>query len=552
MKSIYAATVVLFCLLRITAQAQAPDWAWVKTNKIAVGEAICSDAHSNIYVSGYFGSPTLVFGTDTLLNSVPGYNNFFVAKYDQSGNPIWARCATQSGYAYGGSMVTDAQGNVYVIGFFTSATIGFGSYTLTDIGSSLNSNLFLVKYDASGTVVWAKNVGPRAYASGLSIDASGNIYMAGSLGGDTAQFGNYALHSTCTIVNGNGAFVAKYDPNGNVTWAKSNTGDGVAVCTSVSTDLQGNAYATGYFDSIVVFDHDTIYNPTVIGRNVFVTKYDPTGNVIWVSYSKGKGRNVGNSISVDAAGDSYITGQYDSAAVIFGNDTLANAGAGANVFIAKYDAAGNELWARGAGGTGVDVSNHIVIDAGGNSYITGRFGSPVFAIGNDTLINAGEYNVFVAKYDMAGNFGWAKSITGPGYAQGASICPDAGNNIYVTGYLTDTTAFDTDTLTDISGGYNLFVAKLGDSTAGTTGIKPLVSSDDIIMYPNPSTGAFYFNNLYDNSHVEVYNVLGEPIYSMQADSGKGVVNLMGQSKGIYFYKVSNNRDIIQQGKMILE
>ncbi|MDB5281050.1 MAG: hypothetical protein JWO06_125, partial [Bacteroidota bacterium] len=119
----------------------------------------------------------------------------------------------------------------------------------------------------------------------------------------------------------------------------------------------------------------------------------------------------------------------------------------------------NWLWAKGAGGHGsyTNSSRGIATDRHGNSYITGEFSSPVFVLGNDSLIqSAPNSNVFIAKYDANGNVLWAKRPVGNGVAYGISI-EDKGY-AYITGQFSTSMIFDHDTLSNPSGSY-IFVAK---------------------------------------------------------------------------------------------
>src|SRR5689334_20908943 len=95
------------------------------------------------------------------------------------------------------------------------------------------------------------------------------------------------------------------------------------------------------------------------------------------------------------------------------------------------------LWATGAGGDHIDMSLGVSIDADGNSYVTGMYDWPSIAIGDTTLINDGGYDIFVAKYDTTGNPVWAQAITGPDFDHGSCIVSDANANCYVAGNLNE-------------------------------------------------------------------------------------------------------------------
>ena len=140
----------------------------------------------------------------------------------------------------------------------------------------------------------------------------------------------------------------------------------------------------------------------------------------------------------DGAGHLYVTGWYNSPFLPMAHDTLGNTG-GNDIFLVKYDEAGNELWSRSAGNGNINSSNSIAVDPSGNVYITGTFTPPYIAFGPDTLISFNS-SMFVAKYNATGSLQWAITPTGSSSAQTATgIAADLAGNIFITGYFSDTT-----------------------------------------------------------------------------------------------------------------
>lgn len=88
----------------------------------------------------------------------------------------WAKSAGATGSEATTGTVVDASGNIYAIGWYTSATITFGGTTLTNPGN-FTGDMFLAKYDATGNVLWAKTYGgvDGEIGNGIAIDASGNV-----------------------------------------------------------------------------------------------------------------------------------------------------------------------------------------------------------------------------------------------------------------------------------------------------------------------------------------------------------------------------------------
>src|SRR5665213_1058349 len=99
----------------------------------------------------------------------------FIAKYDPNGNVLWAKSAGGMSYEETWSVATDDSGNVFVAGDFASSSITFGAITFNSPG------MFLVKYNANGTVQWAEG-GTGAIGYSVMSDGSGNSYVTGSFG----------------------------------------------------------------------------------------------------------------------------------------------------------------------------------------------------------------------------------------------------------------------------------------------------------------------------------------------------------------------------------
>ena len=544
MKSFYSISILLFSLINTT-QAQAPSWLWSKGVVSAVGGSVKVDVNGNAYVTGAFTN-TVSFGDDTLIGI--GYGNIFVVKYDPSGNVIWARSAggPGNGYDAANSICVDAKGNAYIAGSFDGDTLIFGADTLINTGLH---NIFIAKYDSSGNLIWAKSAKGPGYDVGCSIstDAMGNAYMTGYFSGSSIVFGT----DTITPIN-TGQFniiIVKIDSVGNVLWAKNAGTTGFNQGLGISIDASGDSYITGYFTDTIAFNADTLKGHAG-SDNIFIAKFDPSGNEIWAKNPNGIGQS--NSISTDVSGNAYITGYFENPFMSFGEDTLTNATYYYHSFIAKYDSSGNAVWARSISGTTNNVANAVCTDLNGSAYITGYFNDTTIFFGPDTLINSNSQNIFVCKYDRSGNVIWAQSVGG-GTDDSWGIGTDLLGNAYITGgYTVPSIIFGTDTLYTTVGGHSFFLAKLDSSNQNPAGISTINSPDKITIYPNPSNGTFYFSGVQSGSSIEVYNMLGEMVYSGQGNTDIYPVSLSGQAKGIYFYKASNNAGTIQQGKMVLE
>ena len=551
--------IVFIALMSMVAYAQVPNYQWAKSAdgfKDDEGRAISTDANGNVYITGGFQSPTITFGTTTLtLTGVYG-SNIFIAKYDVSGNMLWAKNIGGTGLgAYGWSISNDTNGNVYLTGFFKDPTITFGNIAVNNTGFN-NNNIFIAKYDPNGNVLWAKNVGSmylNCLGVGISNDASGNVFITGWYDYEIT-IGSTTLTNAGGFSGTTDIFIAKYDANGNELWAKSAGGNASDAARGIATDASGNVYITGDFSSqTFTIGTNTLTNTLGSGGDVFIAKYDPNGNVLWAKKTSSTGGDEGRGISTDTSGNVFITGTFSGPTMTLGSDTLKNAGYN-NIFIAKYNSNGNVLWAKSEGGTNNDYGLGIATDKFGNAFITGEFYSPTMAIGTNTLNNnssAGGRDIFVAKYDANGNVVWADSKGGIYAESGYGIATDASGDAYITGsYQELSISFGNTTLLNNSDYFDIYVAKISQPTA----IEQQQKETSFSIAPNPfsSQTTITFNVEQVNSSMKIMDIIGKEIKT-QLFSGKQLIIEKGDMNvGIYFIQIIDNENRMMTKKIIVQ
>ena len=302
------------------------------------GYSCASDASGNVYVTGYFNSSSITFGSTVLTNANAGVADIFIVKYDSSGTILWAQRAGDIGIDYGWSCTTDVSGNVYLTGYFLSASITFGTTTLNNISTG-SADIFIVKYDSSGTILWAQRAGGTNEDRGYSTatDVSGNLYVTGFFRSFTITFGSTTLTNANT--GNDDIFIVKYDSIGTVLWAERAGGFADDIGYSTTTDAGGNVYITGEFQSSsITFGSTTLTNTNIGYTDVFIANYDMNGNVLWAKNAGGTGNDGGRSCATDASGNVYVTGTFYSLSIAFGSTTLTNANTiNSDIFTAKLD-----------------------------------------------------------------------------------------------------------------------------------------------------------------------------------------------------------------------
>ncbi|MBI3500343.1 MAG: gliding motility-associated C-terminal domain-containing protein [Bacteroidetes bacterium] len=379
----------------------------------------------------------------------------------------WAKKGNGTGADAGWSVATDKAGNVYVAGNFSSLSINFNGITLYNASAGA-SDIFLVKYDSFGNVLWAKRAGGKGNDGcwGIATDASGNICMTGFFYSSPITFGTINLYN---VSGSSDVFTAKYSPSGTVLWAQEGggTNSNTSCGYSVATDISGNVYITGIFLApSIVFGSDTLHNTgNYQWYNVFLVKYTSAGGEVWAKSMGGVGQSQGFGVTTDAGGNVIFTGAFWSPTIPFGSFILTNTSSGGgNIFIAKYDAAGNALWAKNFG-NGYNESYSVTTDTWGNAYITGYFKYAPVTIGTYTLSNAGDNDFFIAKYSPNGSVIWTQRAGGAKQDQGYCVATDKFGNVYATGgFLSSSITFGSVTLTAPAGGMDpMFIVKYDSS-----------------------------------------------------------------------------------------
>jgi gliding motility-associated-like protein len=458
MKGIF--TILLIALPGIALRAQNGSFKWARQmgggSSSGSGSSITLDKWGNVYTTGSF-SGTIDFdpGPGVYNLTSMGRQNIIISKLDSSGNFLWAKQMGKTGDAAGASIVLDSSGNIYITGYFNS-TVDFdpgpGTYELTSFGG--DGDIFVIKLDAAGNFMWAKQMGGIYGDQGFSIalDKFRNIYITGEAEGEVDFDPGPAVYELTSW----GHFVSKLDNSGNLVWAKIMSATGFSTGRTIALDVYENVYTTGWFGGSVDFDPgpgNFIMNAAGISN--FVLKLNSTGNFIWARQMGGSFDWDAASLALDPSGNIIITGTFGTLKDFDpgpGEFNLAPVGT-LDIFVSKFDENGNFLWAKQIGGPGWEAGNSIITDAKGNSYLTGWFGGTVDfdpGPGIRTITSYDVPDIFVSVLDENGNFLWAKQMGGPGPRPFTNSYPTSGNaialdvygNVYTTGSFNYTVDFD--------------------------------------------------------------------------------------------------------------
>ncbi|MGB4848851.1 MAG: hypothetical protein WBP41_13080, partial [Saprospiraceae bacterium] len=319
------------------------------------------------------------------------------------------------------STYEDPQGNVYVTGQF-SGKIDFdpGQDTLF-LNASSHTEIFLVKMDANGSLLWAKHFEGTNLAIGKTIvgDAPNEIYISGRFRG-VVDFDPGPDTVSINAGNQDLGFLIKLTLDGEFVWVKKYG----LFFNSIVRNRDGNLIAIGSFNGTKDIDPGTGVTALISkgGSDIAIVKLTSSGDLIWAHSIGGGDNDNGQSCDTDLDGNIYFTGSFQET-VDFdpGPDSTKLTAQGIffyeDIFICKYNDAGEFKWVKGFGSSAyLESGNCIRVDSDQNLVVAGRFsGSVDFDPGPGTyqLNGGGGFGSFVCKYSTQGNFIWAKSFESP-------------------------------------------------------------------------------------------------------------------------------------------
>ena len=454
MKKIFSVCFFPIVVSYSSLQAQTFEWARKSgTGVISTGAATAMDEHGNSYVTGtFFGK--CKFGDIEL--TADG-RDLYVVKYDPQGNALWAISAGGRADDFGNAIAVDKDGNCIVAGAYAQ-TIIFGNDTLTSKGYH---DLFLAKYNSKGDLLWAKSGGGvyADHAMALSLDKKGNCYVAGFFK-DTLWLSPDVMIVGKRISTFD-MFLAKFDTKGNAMWAKAIGGSSYQTPNeglALATDPNGMTYITGFYQSEADFQPKHIINKGTYA--MFIAKNDPNGNLVWMNSVGNDGSSViGKGIALDKKGNCYVTGTLTSSSQF---DTIMGVSKNlgfTDMFLAKYNPAGNIIWLRTSAGFGIKTPYAVAADAEGNPYVFGTFRDTA-NFGKLVLSGIGTESVFLVKYNSSGEAQWAKQVGRHGMILGKALSVDKSGNIIMTGNFTDTADFGRARIQAFANTQDVFIAKL--------------------------------------------------------------------------------------------
>ena len=410
---------------------------------------LANDPEGNVYMSfatSYSNSSVNIVTTGAYqLTRQTYYEDYspFLVKFDSTGQRLWATHFGKSVETLyprtAPSISCDPYGNVYIM-----------------------ADTMLAKFNAGGQFSWAKSLPGYVEMSyrvaSIQCDPSGNVYMTGTAhAGQNAAFATAGAYKD-TVTGDYDAFLMKYDSTGTRLWGTFFGGEGseqnYGGFNPIICDPSGNVFLSGRTQSLNGIATPGCYQNTFGGQtDAFLAKFSGQGQLLWSTYYGGAGVENGGSLAADQLGNVFLAANTTSATGISSagsfQDTL---GGGNDFFVAKFNNAGQRLWATYYGGEGEEIYNYtggvLDCDPFGNVVLYGFTNSPDGIASPGTYqenILSGGYTVFVAKLNGAGQRLWGTYFGGTGGGQiggyasffgpnsgGGDISCDAFGNIYIS------------------------------------------------------------------------------------------------------------------------
>jgi hypothetical protein len=420
--------------------------------------AIARDGSGNVYVAGIF-SGIVDFdpgpATSNLISS--GGTDIFFAKYTTEGQFVFAKKIGSTPFEDIWDMDIDATGNLYITGDF-AGTVDFdpgtGVFNLATTSTS-NYDAFFAKYDADGNILFAKKMGGTGSDLGrcIRVDTAGNIFVAGGFS-NTVDFDPGPGTFNLTSAGNWDTYISKYDKNGNFLNAFKVGGVGDDLLRVLRLDVAGNIFIAGSFSGTMDVDPGpATVNLTSAGSNdVYFAKYNANGEYVFAKRLGSTGNDFLGDLWINKNNELLITGRF-AGIINFdtgGGELFLESQGISSLFLAKYNDAGNVIYASSIGGSGSSTATGITVrtDDGGNVYLSGTFAGTVDTDpgpGSFSLTSfMGSTDLFVAKFNDKGERLFSVGIGGMASEATTDMEVDDAGNLLIIGTFSLEVYFDQD------------------------------------------------------------------------------------------------------------
>ena len=367
------------------------------------------------------------------------------------------------------------------------------------------------------------------------VDSQGNVINTG-LFHDTVDFDPGTGTFELTSSGNEDIFIQKLSPDGQLLWAKQLGGNNSDTGLDMLIDNNDNIYITGWFMDTVDFDPGAgVYELTSAGSwDVYVLKLDANGDFVWAKRFGNDNLDFASGMVLDSSGNLYLTGVYKETIDFDPGSGVFNltSNGGWDIFILKLDANGDFVWAQNLGGPSYDKARDIAIDNDDNLYIAGQFRDTVdfdYSTNVNELTATDNYDAFVLKLDVDGNFIWVKQFSGTNKQDAVSVSVDNQQNVYVAGkFLGDIDVNLSTPEFNVGNNYNAYVVKL-DANGNAQWIRVISSQDmNMLFYINVIADKIYAGGYFEGDALVTWDY---GFYNLTSAGGRDVIMLVYNTNG---------------------
>lgn len=366
-------------------------------------------------MGGFTDSADFDPGPGVDFHTSQGTGDIFIWKFNSQGDYQWVKFFENNGRHNNqrGQIAFDADYNIHLTGTFRG-TVDFDpgpAQSLHSTSGGSATDMFVVKLDSSGNLIWAQDYGAQTTGSiwgrDIAVNSSGSILITGFLVNATVDMDLGPGTSLINTVGASDIFVLKLDANGQYQWAHSIGGTGAfqEEGRGILPTADGGAYVVGEFSGTVDFDPGPgVFNLTADYYDVFVLKLNNNGEFVWAGALVGADTDDVYGFDIDSQENLYLSGRYDTDIDLDPgpgvNQVFTNGGGASDVFICKLDSSGDMVWGYSLGGPFSDGFCFLSLTDNHEIYLAGRFHTLFDSDpgpGNSNLASNGSLDIFVAK-----------------------------------------------------------------------------------------------------------------------------------------------------------
>jgi|GEM_PF-414912 len=525
------------------------EYIWGKSlggGSVDTPGALITNSTNEIYLTGAF-SDTADFDPSASvfeLHATGTFQDPYLAKYDESGNFLWAFSMPGSGLpGFGWDVELTSNEDVLLAGSFNN-NVDFDP-SPADGSLTTNGNLdgFVARYSPEGNYQWGMNVGGFAEEQlyRLAVGSDDSFYISGYFN-NVADFDPSASEFILTSSGNRDIFLAAYHSDGSFNWAFPLGNSSSDMANALEIDSSENLYIGGYFVNAVDFDPSAGTSEEVgDGGDFFIASYDSSGAYRWVSAPVSD--SFDRTFDIESHPDGYVVAGGSFRETVdadpgVGETLLEALNGDATSFVTRYDGQSGSFisgFAPEDRAGSDDEGKDVAVDSEGNVYMCGVFNGGVdFDVSeSETYLESGaNESAFVIKTDAQQNTIWAKSFSGTALVSAEALYIDSSDNVLISGYFAGAVDFDPgagENVLTSSGSTDCFVVKLS-------------SSGDFIWaksFGGPSTDAVADHTIDSNGDILVTGYFRS---TADFDPGAGTTEYTAQIRDAFVVKLNSAGD----------